>query len=178
LRTIIDVDSTLYDFSTPLYQEVIKAAPNFPTPDKWDRWEIETFGFLTRKQLQPIFDKVQSEIEIYPPFVESKALLNYLSKYSEIIIATHRSPKFKVQLLNWLDKHNLPYDDLYVGYDKTTLFNDAHMIIDDAPHTLRKAKEYGILGMALRYPWNDSKDLLLFDTMLEMISYLRKLFEN
>jgi hypothetical protein len=173
MRVIIDVDSTLWDFATTLYYEITKEVPVFPTPDKWDKWAFYK-GYLTDSKFYEIVDCVHSNQLNYPPFMTAKLMLETIRRRADIVIATHRNQKHKVALLEWLDKYQLPYNELHVSKDKTVLFNDVDLVIDDYAETLKKARDSGVIGIGLRYPWNDKQGLTLFDTQLEMISWLRK----
>ncbi len=54
----------------------------------------------------------------------------------------------------WLKKHELEHDELHLSFDKTVLFKDAAVVVDDAPHTLEKAVEHQAVGAGLLFPWN------------------------
>jgi FMN phosphatase YigB (HAD superfamily) len=175
LRAIVDVDATLYPFHQPLHEAFIKICPEFPTPDKWNLWGIEDLGFLTHDEMVPIFEEIHSRQEEFGPFPEAQRMLRTLvQKGFYITIASHRSDKWKVQLLNWLDKYKLPFDEIHVSWDKTVLFSDCDLIIDDSPHTLQSAKEYGVTGIGLRYPWNDNQGFTLFDSISDIIKYIKR----
>jgi FMN phosphatase YigB (HAD superfamily) len=174
MRVLVDVDSTLWDFAAPLYSGLSKINPEMPTPDKWDRWAFYE-GYVSREQFLDAVNNIHLNQEAYTPFITAKALLTLIYwKVDSVVIASHRNAEYKVQLLNWLDKSHLPYDELHVSHDKTVLFNDADLIIDDSPDTLRAAKDAGIIGIGLRFPWNDKRGLDLFDTQYEMIDWLNK----
>jgi len=79
------------------------------------------------------------------------------------------------QTERWLARHRLPYDELHISHDKTVLFPDADIVVDDLPRTLEKAVESGALGAGLLFPWNRAyvgNNFKLFQNLNEVLDYI------
>jgi len=66
---------------------------------------------------------------------------------------------------------------LHLSLDKTVLFNQADVVVDDAPPTLEKAVECGALGAGLIFPWNRAyagNGFGLFPSLNEVLDYILK----
>lgn len=173
---IIDVDETLWDFSNALYSVVRQRGYKFPPPIRWTRWNI-FWDYLSKEEMFPIFDEVHSNQCKYKPFPDAKKFLNYLSNDYYIIIASHRNPKFKKELIKWLKMNDLHYDKVDVSYDKTKLFKDPRVsiVIDDRDETLNIAIDHNIRAMGLQRPWNINgikQKCKLFPTLTSIKDYL------
>jgi hypothetical protein len=168
---IIDVDSTLYDFQWPWYEELKKVYGVVPAPPEWDRWDLTTLG-IPKPILVETANLVHVRQNSFEPFIGSALLLHYLRRHYHVVIATHRKPKTKIELLKWLDRCFLVHDEVHISGDKTVLFGDAGLVIDDCPATLRKAELMGIKAVSIAYPWNQNMGHLLFPDTLAMLDYL------
>lgn len=114
----------------------------------------------------------QDEFEPYPEAREFLAALKEMGFF--IIIASIRNEEAREATARWLKKYELYYDELHLSNDKTVLFNDAWAIVDDSIWTLDKAAQAGIVRTGLRNVWNDGRGHPLFDTLPEIVSYLKK----
>ena len=59
--------------------------------------------------------------------------------------------------------------------NKTVLFPNADVVVDDSPLTLEKAIESGALGAGLLFPWNKgyaSNGFRLFQNLTEVLEYI------
>jgi hypothetical protein len=166
---IVDVDSTLFDFSQPWHEAIRKTYHDFPTPETWSEWDLTKIYPKAKKiVLYNHAHTVHMNQRRHFPFTGAIALLSWMSKHYSVTIATHRRYEAKTPLLEWLDDWYMPYFDLYVGDDKTTLFGDAALVIDDCPSTLIKAQEMGIDAYGIEWPWNRGRGFSLFKSLPEM----------
>ena len=94
-----------------------------------------------------------------------------------VVIASHRRTEMQGPTERWLRKHGLPYDELHLSFDKTVLFMNAAVVVDDAPHTLEKAVEQRAIGAGLLFPWNKAyagNGFGLFRDLNEVLGYIEK----
>ena len=91
-----------------------------------------------------------------------------------ITIASHRNPASRGVTGKWLQAHGLAYDELYVGPDKTVLFDDHHAIVDDSAELLDKAAARGLITAGLRYSWNRDSEHSLFENLSDILVYLHE----
>jgi hypothetical protein len=90
-----------------------------------------------------------------------------------IIIASHRETGTFEPTERWLRMHNLTHDEIHLSNDKSVLFSDLYAIVDDSPSVLDKAKEARVVRVGLRCPWNKDTDHPLFDTLPEILTYIK-----
>ena len=79
----------------------------------------------------------------------------------------------------WLARYGLFYDELHISLDKTVLFPNSWVVVDDAPAILEKAIENGALGTGLLCPWNraySGNGFGLFQNLNEVLHYILESF--
>ena len=169
-RIIVDIDNTLWDFATPFWKKI--GHHGVPLPSEWtgDFWK----DYFTIEQFQRYIDEVHQEQDAgAAPFPEAAAFLSALRTGGRrITIASHRNPASRGVTEKWLKTHSLVYDELYVGPDKTVLFDDHDAIVDDSVELLDKAATKGLITAGLRYPWNRDSGHCLFENLSEILVYL------
>jgi len=178
---LCDVDSILWPFEAPAFEEAKKIVPDFPSPAFWNRWDIFTHGGIPREDLAPMFRRAHEKQKDYAPFPGANEMLNLLSDHGQIIIASHRDPDSRYDLEAWLRRHQLPYDEIYVGDDKCSLFicGNIDLVIDDAPQTLLAAQQWGITSIGLSWPWNIGAPCDgLFPDLWALTAWLREWFRE
>lgn len=152
---LVDVDNTLFDFATPLYNVLKKTNDFIEEPKYWNSWDFYEQYFIKKTKFYNAVDSVHKYILNYKPFKYSKTFLDNLHKLGYyIIIASHRKKTFLKSLEEWLNFHELTYDEVHISYDKTVMFPITSILIDDNPFTINKADEIGIDCYAISYPWN------------------------
>jgi hypothetical protein len=174
---VIDIDNTLWQFCDAFYLELIKINRDFPTPDRWSSSGFWTEYCSESDFMNSInFIHYNQESEAYRPYPEAKTFLSTLMKEGfHIILASHRLTDTMQPTENWLKKHELPYDEIHLSSDKTILFNRTDVVVDDIPHTLKKAVECGALGTGLLFPWNQAyagKGFGLFQNLNDVLDYI------
>lgn len=174
---IIDIDNTLWQFSDSLHLELKKIKRNFPTPDRWHRYDIWE-GHCSVDDFFATINKIHrnQDSEQYRPYPESRNFLSALREHGfHIIIASHRTPEMNRPTERWLARHGLPYDELHLSQDKSVLFPKADVVVDDSPLNLQKAVESGVLATGLLFPWNSAysgNGFKLFQNLDEVLEYI------
>ncbi len=167
MNILIDIDNTLWDFSSVLFQE-LSLKYNIPGPEHWAHWNFWK-KYMTGNDFYDAVYKIHQEQEKYAPYPEAEPFLNSLKeKGHTIVIASHRQKKAFEPTRNWLRKNNLPFDKVPLSYDKTVLFDGIDYVIDDSPSVIKKACLEGIPVAALRKPWNAMLNIPLHENLLEI----------
>jgi len=138
---IVDIDNTLWQFCDAFYAELKKVNSAFPTVERWDTWDFFV-GYCTEEQFLAAVDAVhrRQDSDGHRPCPEAKGFLRSLREQGyRIVIASHRRKEMLGPTERWLRKHELVFDDLHLSFDMTVLFEDAVVVVDDAPQTLEKA---------------------------------------
>ena len=179
---VIDIDNTLWQFCDAFYLELKKINKDFPTPDLWSSpyfWK----DFCSESDFMASINFIHynQENEQYRPYPEAKGFLSAMrSQGFNVILASHRLDDTRRPTENWLRRHGLPYDELHLSSDKTSLFKQADVVVDDIPHILKKAVECGALATGLLFPWNRAytdSDFGLFPTLYEVLDHILKSIE-
>jgi len=176
---VIDIDNTLWQFCDALYGKLKKLHGNFPTTDQWttfDFWEhycsVEEFIVAIHAI------HVDQDNDLYQPYPASRDFLVSLKERGyHIIIASHRENDSRKPTERWLARHQLTYDELHLSSDKTVLFDQAAVVVDDAPHTLMKAVASGAVVAGLIFPWNRTykgNGFGLFQDLNDVLGYILK----
>lgn len=174
---VIDIDNTLWQFCDAFYEELKRINSAFPPPDRWTSFEVWE-GYCTQEDFLNAINAIhfRQDSDRYRPYPEAGSFLSSLRERSfRLIIASHRLPETREQTERWLARHNLPYDELHLSFDKTVLFPQASVVVDDAPQTLEKAVAQGALGAGLSFPWNRAytgNGFRLFRNLDEILSYI------
>ena len=171
-RIIVDIDNTLWDFASVLYDRL--SGYGVPEPDKW-HWDFWKSYMPVEVFLQHIDAVHKSQNGNHAPFPESRDFLLALKRSGwHIVVASHREPSNYGTTENWLNYHKLVFDELYVGPDKTVLFDTSAAVIDDSTDTLDKALKKNLIRAGLRYSWNKESDHPLFGNLTDVFSYLER----
>jgi hypothetical protein len=176
---IIDIDNTLWQFCDVFYLELKKINADIPAPEQWSQFNFYE-GYCSEKDF---FDAISAihfsqDSDLYTPYPEARPFLSSLREQGfDLIIASHRLEETRQPTMRWLEKHKLPYDELHLSFDKTTLFDRADVIVDDAPQTLEKALKSGVLAAGLIFPWNRAcagNGFGLFPDLNGVLDYIMK----
>lgn len=169
---VIDIDNTLWDFASVLYEEIFKINPFIPTPDNWHCWDFWK-DYLRAEDFYLIINRIHLKQDTFGVFPDAEDFLNYFKKNGyKLIIASHREHASKTATINWLIGHNLPFDELHLSNDKTVLFPYCSIVIDDSPHVLEKALKLNITATGLEFAWNRSNGFRLFNNLKEIKNFL------
>ncbi|MDA0166798.1 hypothetical protein OM076_41440 [Solirubrobacter ginsenosidimutans] len=164
MRLAIDIDSTLHPYWDQL-AEIAQRRFNVDLPYETQfTWAIDR---LDAEQLKACVRETHSpehvlKAEPYPGAVET--IQRWHDQGHFIHITSHRAVDAHPHTREWLEKIGLPHDELYCSDDKLTRCVEIgiDVLIDDAPGTLTKAREAGIVAATLEHPWNrDLEDVII-----------------
>ncbi|WP_028841990.1 5' nucleotidase, NT5C type [Thermodesulfovibrio yellowstonii] len=170
---LVDIDNTLWDFASVFYKELRKLNPAVPPPDNWHCWDFWK-EYLEARDFYRAVNEIHSRQEEFGIYPDAPEFLQGLKELGyNIIIASHRSSDNRIATVNWLDKHNLTFDDLHLSYDKTILFSHCIAVVDDSPHILSKAYEKGITATGLEFAWNRGNGFVLHRNLFQVLEFLK-----
>jgi hypothetical protein len=172
-RIIVDIDNTLWDFATVLYQRMNATNPSVPPPQDWHVFDFFKAYISTRTFLR-IIKTIHADQDQFLPFRDAQSFLASLRSLGfHIVIASHREKETRGVTVRWLTRNNLVFDELHLSNDKTVLFDDCVAVIDDSPFVLQKAADAGIIATGLKMAWNEDEGYTLFNDLTEILQYLK-----
>lgn len=169
---VIDIDNTLWDFASVLYEEISKVNSSIPQPDKWYSWDFWK-EYIPAKVFYHIINKIhlrQDNFGVYPDAMDF--LKELKASHYRLIIASHREEESRTPTINWLIKHKLYFDELHLSSDKTVLFPCCSIVVDDSPHVLTEAQKLSIIATGLEFAWNRENGFKLFSNLSEISDFL------
>lgn len=173
-KIIVDIDNTLWDLAPVFFEYLKRYNPEIPVEDL-KRGETRLKGYIPREDLYGVLKEIHKRQDQFEPYLEARDFLANLKDMGFfVIIASIRDEEARDATERWLKKYGLIYDELHLSNDKTILFKDAWAIVDDSIWTLDKAAQTGIVRTGLRNVWNDGRGHPLFDSLSEVLDYLRK----
>lgn len=176
---IVDIDNTLWQFSDAFHLELKKFNGDFPAPDHWSTFDFWK-GYCSDADFIAAINAVHchQDNDRHLPYPESRGFLSSLKENGfRVILASHRVGTTREPTERWLARHGLPYDELHLSWDKTVLFSEADVVVDDSPQTLEKAVRSGSLGAGLLFSWNRAyvgRGFELFESLDEVLDYILK----
>ncbi|MDR4483218.1 MAG: hypothetical protein R3B95_08335 [Nitrospirales bacterium] len=126
-------------------------------------WPVGLYGSaggLDASQLAPelleeIFSRFHQEsIPRLPLFPGAKQALTLIHRRYRIIIVTARRPYSRPQTLRWLERHGLPFDELYHTEEKTDIPESITAAIDDHPQHIQAYRALDRQVFVMDQPWN------------------------
>jgi len=175
---IIDIDNTLWDFASILYDRLRYQFKNsVPLPSEWHNWKFWE-KFCNADTFYKIVREIHFEQDKFSVYPDAKEFLLELRQCGfSIVIASHRDPQTHTATVKWLQKHRLSFDKLHLSYDKTQLFHNCHVCVDDSPEVLKSAANKGLLATGLEFPWNkrinNEKNIKLFFNLSDVLSFIK-----
>ncbi len=156
MRIAIDIDSTLHHYWDQL-AEVVRRRHGIELPyDEQLTWGITKLPqeLVAECVLETHTEAFVLAGEPYPGAVE--AVREWKAAGHFIHITSHRSTDAHAATERWLERIELPYDELYCSYDKIAKAVEIgiDVLIDDSPVNLHRADEVGITGATILHPWN------------------------
>ena len=156
-RIALDIDSTLHDY-WPLFRQVVHERHGVDLPYEEQREWGTTL--LPRDQVVACIEETHSDENIlaaepYPGAVETVSGWHRDGHW--IHVTSHRHTHCAAATGRWLERIGMPYDDLHCSFDKVSRCVELgiHILVDDSPVNLIKAKRAGIVGATLVHPWNE-----------------------
>jgi len=174
---VVDIDNTLWRFCDVFYANLKKLHAGFPPVDQWTTADF-FLPYCTEQEFLAAVNAIHFDQDNpdHRPYPEARAFLAALKGQGfHVIIASHRLAETRQPTERWLTRHQLQYDELHLSFDKTVLFGDAAVVVDDAPTTLEKAVASGARGAGLLFPWNRAytgNGFRLFQDLNGVLSYL------
>ena len=174
MKIAIDIDSTLHH-----YWDAFAAAAKrrfgvvLPYEHQVD-WHVSR---LKPEQLKACVAETHCEAAVlgaepYPGAVD--VVRRWHEQGHWIHITSHRSTEANDATARWLDRIELPYDDLYCSYDKISRATELgiDVLVDDSPVNLQRAIDHGIRAATLVHPWNreliEEEDVVAADDWPEL----------
>jgi hypothetical protein len=176
-NAVIDIDNTLWQFCDAFYLELKKINSAIPPVEQWttfDFWE----QYCSEKEFMAAINAIHrvQDSDRFQPYPESRDFLLSLKEHGyRVIIASHRLEETRKPTERWLARYKLPCDELHLSFDKTVLFGEAAVVVDDSPQTLEKAVASCAVGAGLLFPWNQSSagnGFGLFRDLNEVLGYI------
>ena len=174
-RVIVDIDNTLWDFGSILWEYLKAINAHTPEPSAWHEWDFWE-DYITEKEFYISIHSIHlnQNHHKFKPYPEAKSFLDSLMKDGYyVLIASHRDEDTRDSTIKWLNTHELVFDEVHLGHDKSVLFNDCYAIIDDSPILLDKAKHLGIVRTGLMHPWNKESGHPLFDNLNKVYEHFK-----
>ncbi|RMH37350.1 MAG: hypothetical protein D6690_02995 [Nitrospirae bacterium] len=112
-------------------------------------------GGLDREVVEELFVRFHEySIPHLPVLPGAKMALAVLHERYRIVMITARRPTSRPQTLAWLEKHGIPFDELYHAEEKTGIPENIIMAVDDHPVHLYGYVNSGIRTFIMDQPWN------------------------
>ncbi len=149
-RIGIDVDNVLRDILPSIidiYERDFggeRVNPNIIT-----EYGVENYMSRITNPRQFFIDYAEEIFEDSKMFSNAKDVVDYLRKDNEVIIVTAQYPGLEDLTLKWLNKHDIKYDGILFGQDKSIVNLD--YLIDDVEKNLDNTMAQPIAYAA---PWN------------------------
>ncbi len=173
---LVDVDSTLWDFTEELRQRMIIKFPEQTIPLEFDSWNHPLDFFDNPEDAYQMFNEIHEQQHSFGTFDFAQMIMNNLRKMGyHILVASNRKSYTRLALYQWLHNHKLKYDEIYCDLDKRVLFDkyDIELVIDDSPQVQEVAIEKEIPVLTLRYKYNhDIRPTQKFKNLSEMHIYM------
>jgi uncharacterized protein len=156
-RIALDIDSTLHHY-WPILDAIARERFGVALPyDEQRQWGISG---MQREELIACVEETHSaenilNAEPYPDAVETVAAWHREGHW--IHITSHRHGRTREATEQWLERIGLPYDDLHCSFDKVSRCVELgiHVLVDDSPVNLAKARQNGIVAATIVHPWNE-----------------------
>jgi uncharacterized protein len=156
-RIALDIDSTLHHY-WDLLQRIARERYGVELPYEEQRdWGITQ---LERDAIVHCVEETHSDENIaagvpYPDAVET--VRDWHAQGHWIHVTSHRRPSTHEATAAWLDRIGMPYDDLHCSFDKVPRCVELgiHVLVDDSPVNIAKAREEGIVAATIIHPWNE-----------------------
>jgi hypothetical protein len=156
VRIAIDIDSTLHHH-WPLVAAAARRRFGVDLP--YERQFPATARRLTEEQLRLCIadthtDEAIAEARPYPHAVET--VNAWGDAGHRVHVTSHRAERSVAATRRWLHAIGLRHDALFCGRDKIAYCRRAGigLLVDDAPDTLLRGLDAGMVAATLRHPWN------------------------
>ena len=157
-RIALDIDSTLHHYWDLLERIALErygVELPYAEQHEWGRTALERDAMIHCVEETHTDENIAAGVP-YPGAVETVRRWHDEDGHW-IHVTSHRRAGAKQATARWLEDIGLPYDDLHCSFDKVTRCVELgiHVLVDDSPVNLAKAREEGILPSTLIHPWNE-----------------------
>ena len=156
MRIAVDIDSTLHHYWD---QFAAVAKKRFGVTLPYDHQLTWGIGLLRPEQVRACVEETHRDASVlaatpYPGAVE--AIARWRAAGHFIHITSHRQKACTEATRAWLERIELPYDELYCSFDKIARCREIgiDLLIDDSPVNLQAALDAGICVATIAHPWN------------------------
>lgn len=162
MRIGIDLDGVCYPFAEviTLYGEHTlgrRLAPAHLSP-KWSFFEDWGMSGSEFGELMKAGHDVGLVYHIGSPPPNCRSTLTQLrNRGHELVVCTHRPDYAHGATQAWLDRWQLPYDELVICTDKT--LHRLDVLLDDGPHNIEAMVGAGGKAVVFDQPWNQHVQL-------------------
>lgn len=167
MKIAIDLDKTLFDCKSKLYDMIARVEHLIPRPEKTPR-VIDKEGFDSKNvKARNIFGKIGNP-EFYSEIDGAVGFINELAKDGNQIVFLSSRPNMRTMnnvVLTWLEKYNVDYDFLVVSCTDKAKFCTQHgigLLIDDGMRNCLKATEAGVSSIHLDHKGKYNTESELF----------------
>lgn len=153
------------------------------TGNPWPRGIYGSAGgldndLLPKEVVEQIFVRFHEySIPRLPLLPSARLGLRQLQDRYRIVIITARRPTSRTQTLEWLDSHQIPFDELYHTEEKAEVPEDITLAVDDHPTHALAYCDLGVRVFLMDQPWNKGvvhpllTRVLGWDDLLHMLDY-------
>jgi uncharacterized protein len=156
-KIALDIDSTLHPY-WDLLQRVVRERYGVELPYEEQRdWGITA---LERDAVIHCVEETHTDENILAGVPYEGAVETVQAWHAEghwIHVTSHRRPQTAAATARWLERIGLPVDDLHCSFDKVSRCVDLgiHVLVDDSPVNIARAREAGIVPATIIHPWNE-----------------------
>jgi hypothetical protein len=156
-KIALDIDSTLHPY-WDLLQRVVRERYGVELPYEEQRdWGITV---LERDAVIHCVEETHTDENILAGVPYEGAVETVEAWHAEghwIHVTSHRRPQTADATARWLERIGLPVDDLHCSFDKVSRCVDLgiHVLVDDSPVNIARAREAGIVPATIIHPWNE-----------------------
>lgn len=173
---LVDVDSTLWDFTGEMVQRMRQRFPDKDIPNDFNTWDEPMSFFDNPSDAHKLFEEIHRHQHSFGVFDCAKFIIDDLRRMNyHILIASNRQNYTKISLMQWLHTHELKYDEIFCELNKNVLFEerDIDLVIDDAPYVQNEALKRDIPVLTLYYKYNKGiGGTKKFRNLLDMHKYI------
>lgn len=156
LRIAVDFDGTLAEQESALC-EVLRDDYDIDIyPEDFRTWHQDIHGTDLRwgSALKKYWDDPDFIDRVEPHAGAVEAMQQLHDAGAELVIATHRKADDEAVTREWLDTHNIPYDEFQIGKGWNKANANADVLIDDHPKNITDVVEADQRGIILLTQFN------------------------
>jgi uncharacterized HAD superfamily protein len=159
-RILVDVDGTLCRNLVRICEYVEQEYGVTTDPEDVDEWmyEFEEAGITVGEVAETLLrDHEEWYLKPLRPLAKARIGLEQLSAAGvEIVVLTHRLPSTHATTREWLDEHDLVYDEFVEDVPENKAAVPGDVLVDDFHGNIRDAVEAGMGGILFDQPYNSS----------------------